>query len=238
MSRAAQFVFLPHAGGSAADLALFARLICPAAQRHLVELPGRGRRRREALLDEPAAALRDLAAQVTLRLAGGAAPAVFVGHSFGSYLAWLLARWARSRGRAVFVIALSNAPPHLRRDFSAGDEGLLGFVDTVGGVPGTLRGDAVLMERFLGVLRADLAIADGLPKALAAWRDDIPLITAMGERDPVVRDGRRWGEITAGAHSHLVVPGGHFLVQDAPETLAAAIRSSAVFGDWLDGVDT
>jgi surfactin synthase thioesterase subunit len=252
MTSEPQYVFVPHAGGSASDLLDIAKLLCPADQRHLMELPGRGRRRRDPLVYDADAAIDDLEAQLAARFAKAQVspdvPVLFFGHSFGGYLAWILAgrHQRRNPGSAVLVVALSNEPPHMRRNFhsalssdvseQASTSQLLHFITELGGVPDSIRDTPELLERFYPLLIADLSVADSLPRALDQLRDTLPLVLAHGKDDPITENWAAWADLTTGPHVRLVLPGGHFVVFDSSSALAQAIRSSELYHDWIGAV--
>ncbi|MEM9523597.1 MAG: alpha/beta fold hydrolase [Pseudomonadota bacterium] len=249
-SRRLHHVFLPHAGGAGADLLGIAKTLCEAPNRHLLELPGRGRRRREPLVHDCAIALDDLDARLKARFAAtdltGNTPVLFLGHSFGAYMAWMLARRhsARHPFAPVVVVALSNRPLHIRRRFhvphgvsrardAALFSELVAFVETLGNIPEVIRATPNLFERFMAVLAADLAVADGLPWDLAALQAPLPLITGHGETDPVCQiDQDRWAQLGTGPHFHFTLPGGHFLPMDSTAALARILTGSDIYRRW------
>src|SRR5262245_9466652 len=110
-SAAATVVYcLPCAGAAASIYRAWRESAPPRLEIVPVELPGRGRRFREAAFTEVAPLLAELAPQIE-RDAGERPTAVF-GHSMGAVIAFELARALGPRVRRLFVSG--SSAPHLR----------------------------------------------------------------------------------------------------------------------------
>ncbi|MBQ4796782.1 alpha/beta fold hydrolase, partial [Pectobacterium versatile] len=83
-------VLFHHAGGNASSMQAIARRFSSAFSTMLMEMPGRGRRRQEALMYDVGAIVDDFAARIPEQ-----GRLILVGHSLGAYIAYLLARHCR-----------------------------------------------------------------------------------------------------------------------------------------------
>ncbi|RJQ77856.1 thioesterase II family protein [Amycolatopsis panacis] len=221
----------PHAGASAvvyngwreyADAGLS---ICP------VQPPGRAERGRETLHRDAEALADDVVAGLGDEFTGNYA---LFGHSVGALVAYLVARRLAERGRDLprHLFVSGRAAPQLpdrRRQLRALPVAeLTAELRALGGLPEALLRDRSLLEMFLPLLRADLALnetywhrpADPLPFGLTVFG---------GHGDPRADhlELAAWQDLAE--DSELVTyPGGHFyLDRRAPELLAVVRRRLA-----------
>lgn len=218
---------IPHAGGSGQYFAKFGGFFPQNIVVRPLELPGRGRRCREPLLESLNALGRDVFAQVAPTAQTGAY-ALF-GHSMGALLAFLCAQEARRQGLppplALFVSA-SGAPgcrtsslPRPPHDLSP-DE-LWEHVMTMGGTPQCIAESAELRRYLAPVLYADFcAVNDWRPEALPPLTT--PVRVFRGAQDHLTEaEARLWERQTSAGCRVQTFSGGHFYVQDHWADLAA-----------------
>lgn len=218
---------IPHAGGSAQYFSKFVDFFPPDVAVRPLELPGRGRRCREPLLDDLEALSRDIFAQVAPTARTG--PYALFGHSMGALLAFLCAHAAREQGLpqplALFVSA-SRAPggtktalPRPPRQLSP--EELWDLVMTMGGTPRCIAESPEFRRYLTPVLYADFCAVD-------TWRPEAfprlatPVRVFLGAQDRVTEDeARQWAGLTSAPCRIQAFSGGHFYVQDHWADLAA-----------------
>ncbi|GAA1141426.1 surfactin synthase thioesterase subunit [Kitasatospora gansuensis] len=204
---------LPPAGASAG---VFKDWIEPLSalgvQPVAVELPGRGTRLGEPLVDSVPALVDRLVAEHTP--AQGERWAV-VGHSMGALLGAAWAARAHALGRAAQLLLVSaSAPPWLHStaaELVGTDDELWQRVADLGGLPPALRAHPAARLLFGRVLRADVTAA---ARYRPAGPEPVgcPVLAVRGADDPLVTAGllSGWAGLTDRAFEELTLPGGHF----------------------------
>lgn len=220
---------LPNAGASAAAYAGWRRTAPEGLRIAPLELPGRGARGGEALLEDFDTLCDDVQRALQAQRAGE--PYALFGHSMGALLAFELAHRLEHAGdppRALFV-AGSPAPALRDPDRFAGpfdDAALLAQMRALGGTPQILLDHPEMMALALPVLRADFRACSRYTR-----RERPPLtmpVHAFGGRaDAAVGESiAGWADETVGATSLTWYDGGHFFVQDAAPHMLARIAGA------------
>lgn len=220
---------LPHAGASAAVYSGWSAPLRGVVDVAGVELPGRGRRRREPPVTTMAALLSAVGGEVDA-IARSGRPYLLYGHSLGSLVACALAHVLEAAGRGPTVLVVSGrngpsrpteAPPVHRRP----DDELVALLRLLGGTPPAFVDDPDLRRLVLAPLRADLTVAETYAHDPPS-RLRCPILSLQGEHDPVVsRDGvAAWAAETEGPCETVWCPGGHFFLQE-PGAVAVTLRS-------------
>lgn len=225
MSDRLTLLVFPHAGGSAAAYRdLIHRLQC-AFDVHCVELPGHGRLRLQPFLtDMPAIA--DYALYRTREIARGQR-VVFLGHSMGAWIAYLVAERLRDAPpRRLFLSAAR--PPHMgihRKLLHPDHDVFMRDVQRLGGVPAALAADREVMELFLPALRADLAALEPFRPAPPRLPIDVPIsVLRAADDDITFEDAQAWKATTTASCDVHTLPGGHFYLTEQPDLLCAVVR--------------
>ena len=238
-ARARLFCF-GHAGGSAAVFRKWADLLPADVEMLAVQLPGRGGRLSEPVVDSIPALVERLLPALEPHLDR---PYALFGHSMGAVLASEVARrlddGTGAGPRHLFVSG--RRPAHV-----ASGESLLHalsdaqFVVEInrryGGIPHEVAQHRDLLELLLPSLRADIKALETFAPAPGRRALAYPLTAFGGATDPLVpRDHLdAWRDVTAGAFRVRVFDGGHFyldaqardLVADLGTTLVAALANS------------
>jgi len=203
-----------------------------------IQLPGRGWRVREA----PAADLDRIAEDATTAVEElGDLPLVLFGHSFGAWLALLVARRLEAAGRSPVALVASGrrAPSHARRDAPMRHLDDDGFVEEIqrryGAINEEIVADRDLLRLLLPALRADVAALEGY-EHVGTPRVDCPLVAVGGSRDPVVpvAELSSWSAETNGPFDVRTFQGGHFYLQDDPGPLLRWLRNE-IGTNWVVG---
>ena len=186
-----------------------------------MELPGRGRRFREAAFTEMAPLLGALAPEIARD--AGTRPIALFGHSMGAVIAFELARSLGSRVRRLFVSG--SSAPHLRivKERSAlPDEELKRELAELGGTPREILEDAEMMALLMPMLRADFALVENYR---GPGNDPLPcpLTVFAGTHDAYVdmEAARAWKPYGARGYRFVAVEGHHFYLDEARDRLLA-----------------
>ncbi|MER6911881.1 alpha/beta fold hydrolase [Streptomyces sp. NPDC000594] len=217
-------VCCPYAGAAPTAFLPLARALAdqgpwPGLRVLAAQLPGRGRRIREA----PARSLDALAGPLAGALAAEEGPLVLYGHSMGALLAYAVARTVRP---AHLVVSGSRPPGvrgagepwHLRSD----EELVAGMVRL--GASAAPFDDPGIRALALPVLRADL-------RATELWDPEpgpplaSPVTAVAGARDAEAPPGAvsGWSRLTGGAYRQEELDGGHFLLEECLPELAGVL---------------
>ena len=205
---------VPYAGGSATIFRPWQSLLPEDVELRAVQLPARQDRLKEPgirsvdeLVDRLTAAIEALPP----------APLVLYGHSFGTLVAFELARRLLARRLAVRALAVGarRAPQLARREapiFGLGDRAFLDALHRRYGISRSIIDNAELIGLALPSLRADFEALETYvhrPEPL-----DVPVVGLHGRQDASVdrAEAAAWAEVTSGVFSFVEVDGGHYFV--------------------------
>lgn len=213
-----RLVCFPYAGGGASAFRTWPDSLPGHVEVLAIELPGRESRFKERPFDE----LDPLLAAVTDAVAGELSSrfAIF-GHSMGALLGFAFAHALRRRARREPVhlfVSGRRAPqlPDLLPMHQLSKRDLLDRLRLLGGVPDAVLRESALMEIFLPILRADIAVSEGKTMAPEAPLG-CPITALGGVTDPraSMDELRAWSSQTTAAFECEMFPGGHFFIQSA-----------------------
>ena len=226
----ARVVMFGFAGASIMSLQSLARAFPPELEIWGVEYPGRGMRWQQALPHDLDNLLRQMRQDVESL---SEVPLIFMGYSMGAHVAYRLALQCPHLASALVVLS-ARAPHSAAADWyqrPLSDAELIGLLVALGGMPTEVLASPTLMEYFLPIMRADLALCAEMSRtaaASAAQALDCPLLVLQGEQDRLVPDANiaLWHRVaqrhTTQAAGHAY-PGGHFFHQGIETELAADI---------------
>ncbi|KAB1943840.1 thioesterase [Micromonospora sp. ALFpr18c] len=228
-AEATTLLCLHHAGGNAAMFREWPRLLPPSIDPIAVQLPGRANRIDEPpfhAMDELVDGLVDAVEPLLDR------PVAVFGASMGARVGWQLAHALRERElpmlRALYVSA-SSAPSLDRevRGWDGPDEGLVQYMQRLGGTPAQFLDDPELLAGIVATLRADLTVLSThtyQPDVLL----DIPITAFAGvdDEESTPQQIEPWGKETTGPFVMNVIEGGHFL-----DTFAMRLVTDAISED-------
>ncbi|MBS1198356.1 MAG: Thioesterase [Proteobacteria bacterium] len=207
----------PYAGGNAWSYRPLAACCPPALTVTGIELPGRGRRSREALCTSLEALADDCFAQLRPALVTGRY-ALF-GHSMGALLAYLCTLRIRQAGLPLpeALILCGQAAPGLRqkttRHLLPRSE-FIQMLHTLGGCPPKILQDDDLLDYFEPILRADF-------QAIETWQPNqqeealpVSMLVLRGtDEDLPIENAMAWSRLTTGSFECRSLDGDHFFIQ-------------------------
>lgn len=239
------FVF-HHAGGSGSSYFRWSELLPEYFELVVSEMPGRGVRHREPLVDELSVLLPEMA-QAILPLLDR--PAIFFGHSLGALTAFELHRFLFTKHKnsvaAVRGLGLSSFLPPTSENLSARisishlpDAEFVRALENYAPLPSELRFDAAAQGFFLPVIRNDIRLIENYRPPSAGFDDGrtysrtegvggkARALIFAGQDDTAVSIDklRQWADLVAMEGDVRVFPGGHFHVFQ---------RAGAIIGELL-----
>ncbi|NBF05661.1 alpha/beta fold hydrolase [Pseudomonas sp. Fl5BN2] len=219
---------LPYAGGSAAIFRDWPARFSSDIDVLPLNLPGRGRRMREALLYD----LNEIADQVVEAIAPLLEkPCVLFGHSMGACVAFEVARGLRASGlpEPACLIVSGHGAPHLpvRRSLlhRLPDEEFIDEVMRLNGTPPEILKHPEVVDLILPILRADFEAAESYsmtPQPPLTCR----IVALGGDDDPGMDNNAvaSWGIHTTSSFYYQMLPGDHFFLHGSAEQMFALIN--------------
>lgn len=225
---ALRLVCFPYAGGSATVFRTWPDALPPEVEVLAIALPGRDARAREPLVDRLTPLVASLADAIGPELR---APFAIFGHSLGAMVGLGFARelQRRSLARPVHFFASGRRAPQLAERMplhGLSDPDLLAELRRLGGTPDAVFDVPELIDYFLPIVRADIAVSE-----TETIGTDAPLscpITAMGgvgDARVSVDELDAWRAQTTGPFEREMYPGGHFFLHgDRDRVLGSVSR--------------
>ena len=226
MEASVSLLCLPCAGASATMYLRWRRLLPRWIRIVPLELPGRGSRLAEPLVEDFDALVAQICAEQAEALRGDFA---IFGHSMGALLAYGVTRRLRSMGRALPLALLasgSSAPSQRDADRFAGktdDASLIADLRKQGGTPEEVFTSAELMRITLDVLGADYRVCEGFRYPGKAPLP-MPVHVFAGREDEI--DAARihaWSAEAGGVFTLDWFDGGHFFIRQHETAFLAAL---------------
>lgn len=222
-----QLFLLHFAGGNRYSFQFLIPLL-PDFEVIPLELPGRGRRMNEPLLNEFDAAATDLYNQIISYLTSS--PFLIYGHSMGASLALRVTNMLEKAGKHPKCIIVSgNAGPGQRHPdkkirYLLNRQEFLKELEQLGGLPQELIENEELFGIFEPVLRADFQITER-NELLKEPAIQTPLYAVMGNMEENVTEINNWSRFTNGSFSAEVLEGDHFFIHRHPQRIAGIINT-------------
>jgi len=228
-----RLICFPYAGAGAAAYRLWPKGLPAWVEICAVQLPGRGWRMREAPftdLDDAVATSTDAVAELADR------PLALFGHSFGSWVAFGVARRLAAAATPPIALFVSgrNAPafgattPDLRE--LPDDRFVEQIIQSYGGIPDEILAEPDLLELLLPALRADVRALE-----TSTYRSadplDCPIFAFAGDQDRTLdpEGMAAWGAETTRKFRLRTLPGGHFFIDTATARLLQLIGDELAF---------
>jgi external thioesterase TEII len=194
-----------------------------------LELPGRGRRMNEALLDSKQDAVSDYVRQI--KSARTAQPFVIYGHSMGASLGLEVAAELAQAGDAPLAMIVSgNAGPGMgekKERYLLPDSEFKTELRELGGAPEEVLENEELFSFFAPILRADFQILE--TGALVRPEEtllNVPITALMGAKEETSVDIENWKRFSSASVRTQVLEGNHFFIYDHPSAIVEAIKNA------------
>jgi medium-chain acyl-[acyl-carrier-protein] hydrolase len=219
----------PYAGGGPHTFSNWRTAFPPWVGVYSVQLPGRGRRLAEPLLDRLELLVAPIAAAIR---AMDDRPYVLFGHSMGALLAFETARALRTMGFAEparLIVSAYGAPPiPLQRPaiHQLSHDAFVSHIRGMGGTPADVFRHPELLDLIVPILRADFAAIENYVYRLAA-KFRAPITAFAGKCDSFVPldSIRAWCEQTDTAFDLRVFEGDHFFLHGAERDLLRSMTT-------------
>ncbi|KNC66759.1 thioesterase II family protein [Pseudoalteromonas ardens] len=206
----------PFAGGGVSAFHDWKGWMPPQTELVVMELPGRGRRFNEALMDDMSEIVTSMANEF---LHYTDVPYVFFGHSLGALIATELLQTLSERGLPMphlFISSGMRAPQFRARQtlHTLEEDAFIEALKHYNGTPHELLNNPELMALFLPVLRADFSLSENhIYRATPPF--DFPLHLVGGNEDSSVtrEELNGWQALSSHEIRETWFPGDHFYLQ-------------------------
>ncbi|MBS0636169.1 MAG: thioesterase [Verrucomicrobia bacterium] len=215
---------IPYAGATAAYYRAWIPYISSDIELVGVEIPGRA-----YLKDLPATSMSDLIStilpQIELLVDR---PFVLYGHSYGSCIAYELAKHLHPKALFVSSRRAPHIPSPLPPASPLPDNEFLDVMQNLyNAIPASVLKDKELLNMLLPTFKEDIRInetyvASPLPLL------ETPIFALYGKDDKTVssQDMQAWQEVTKGTFTYLPFEGGHFFIDQAKAKVIRMIEDS------------
>lgn len=226
-----QLICLPYAGAGAAVYRGWQALLPHWIELITPELPGRGLRQAEPVVQDWSKLIDIVMASVRPRLR---APLALFGHSMGALVAIELAHALRASGAPLplWVGASGCVAPQRRKlDLSwrdCPDETLVAELRSLGGTPPEVLGSPDLLDLVLPTVRADFHLC-GCYRPVRRPPLDCRLLVLGGVRDPISLPHDNlsaWSQETTGPCRVELIDGDHFFIHENEASVVDLVISS------------
>lgn len=238
-----RLIVFPFAGGAANDFHFLKKAFSENVEVILYELPGRGRRYREPLLE-----CWDAVATDALLAFGHLVdrPTVFYGHSFGALVAFEVTKRLANRGLNLprQVIVGSSQPPNTRSVacdlIKLSDEELFLKLIEFDSILDEFAGNAEIRDFILPKIRADLKLSQYYELSNVG-KLHCGITVLFGASDKMIdqRSMALWTNLTGKGARIVEMKGGHMFQREFPSSLISAIRGELdrLDASLLEGVE-
>ncbi|AOM78763.1 thioesterase II family protein [Pedobacter steynii] len=193
-----------------------------------IELPGRGNRIRERILQDFSAAARDLYLQIVSKLKSP--NFLLYGHSMGALLVLRIASLLELDGYIPQAIVVSgNAGPGISSSkirHLLPDEQFKNELKILGGMPDEVLDNKELYEFVEPIIRADFKIAETSQRKEVLTPVNSPIYALMGDAESKVDKIENWKTYTLSTFKYEVLEGGHFFIYDNAMALSGVIKAA------------
>jgi len=191
-----------------------------------LELPGRGMRMTEPLIQNFEQAAQDIYKQVKKNL--GTEPFFFYGHSLGTYIILRVTQMLESENlHPKCLILTGNAGPgtdHRKDRHLLEKEDFKNELRKLGGFPEELMENEEMLAFFEPVLRSDFQIVSDCDLQ-GSTKVQAPIYAMMGSEESLSPQLDNWGNYTEGRFEHEILKGDHFFIHKHPQKLGSVIKS-------------
>jgi len=222
---------LPYAGGSTAIYSNWKRLLNKKIELKPIELPGRGRKHSEPLIDTINTNSDIVINEIQNELLDS--PYVLFGHSMGAEIVFRMLHIIKEKKlpEPEHLFFSGRKPPHLRtekkyKDLS--DEELIELLKEYGGTSDEFYEDPEVMSMFMPIIRNDFQMVDLQPIESGTIEPfNINFTILIGEDEDIsIEEAEEWSLYTTKSCNIHKISGGHFFIDDAKDEVINKINET------------
>lgn len=219
-----------HAGGDKYAFRNIEPLLLPKIECVAIEIPGRGDRFGEPLIDNIKEVVEDVFNQIKNNLQQ---PYAFVGLSMGALVAYLLTIKIKTEKlpQPHHLFLVSRRCPYSYSDYQkiahlSSDEFWEGIM-AYGGCPQAIIDHPELKEIFEPILRADFQLLESYSPDINPEKIEVKATVLYGEKDRISHEqALSWNKLFELEAEVISFDGGHFFMLEEPELAINIIKST------------
>jgi surfactin synthase thioesterase subunit len=222
-------ICLPYAGGSVSSLCTYLNSLNENINLCLIELPGRGKRMNEKLLDNIDMLLENIFENIKQIIDSGEMYAI-MGYSMGSILAYELYYMIKAASLQLpkHIFFCAGRTPDAYDDFKKAkldDEAIIEGIDALGGLSKDILSNKKIKGKFVPVIRADYKVIQSYFFTEGRQLIECNISAICGEDDDQsISTIYRWQEFAAKKTDCIVIKGGHFFIKTYKDVLCEHIN--------------
>ncbi|MEI2467366.1 thioesterase II family protein [Niallia taxi] len=222
---------IPFAGGSAVVYSKWKKNTDSFIQIHEVELPGRGRRMNEPLIDNMKAMVEDIFYSIKNNLTE---PYALFGHSMGGLLTYELCHKIQQEGypAPVHVFVSGRKAPQLKARkkviHNLSNEEFISEIIKYNGTDKMIFENKELAEIFLPILRADFKLIETYEffTPLQLLNSNISVFHGIDDKAVNFDELSLWSQVTKKEIEIQNFPGGHFFINEYTEQVVGKVNET------------
>lgn len=232
-----KIIAIPFAGGNKYSFSEIQKHIVQDFEWITLELPGRGSRFSEPLLDRLTDMVNDLYKNIQIHISRG--DYILCGHSMGTLLGYELVKKMIKNNlklpRCLFFTG-RGAPAYsslINKKSILPQNSFWEEITKIGGMPKDILDQSDLLEVYYPILKNDFKAVENYVYTKTETPFSIPIHILMGEDEigeeeeqTSVHDMKAWANETNAPCSFEVVPGNHFFVLDEAKMIAQKIMNA------------
>jgi len=228
---------LPYAGGSSSIFYSWKKILSPEIEPIPIELPGRGKRSTEPLIEDYNLLINDLLDFIDKNTRYGEEFQLF-GHSMGGLLAYSIAKYVEKKQFSKYTINhlyLSGArPPNvLLKDSypisSLPNKEFISKLTELGGMDEEILNCQELMDYLLPSIRADFLVLETFNDVNNDYKVKCSTTLINGITDSsVIFHEKKWGHYLQNIENIKHLEGGHFFINDYPTLICNLIMNNQI----------
>ena len=232
-----KIIAIPFAGGNKYSFNEIQKHIVQDFEWITLELPGRGSRFDEPLLDKVSDMVNDLYRNIQIHISGG--DYILCGHSMGTLLGYeLVKKMIRNNLKLPTCLFFTGrgAPEYsrlLNKKSILPQESFWKEITKIGGMPKGILDQRDLLDVYYPILKNDFKAVENYIYTKSKIPFSIPIHIVMGEDElgegeekTSIHDMKAWANETDATCSFEVVPGNHFFVLDEAKMIAQKIMNA------------
>ncbi len=221
-----QIFFLHYAGGNSFSYNFLSDFL-KQYEVHQLELPGRGKRIKEELLNCRKSAIADFTQQI-LRQRNGSKFMIY-GHSMGAALGLDVVQQLEERGvfPELLMVSGSDGPGvgENKQRYLMDKKEFLEELRIIGGMPADFFEHDDLVDFYLPILKADFRICEA-PADRFQGTIHTPIIALMGHLETDKEYINNWRQYTKASFDSTIFAGNHFFIYEYQDLLSNLIVRS------------
>lgn len=221
---------IPYAGGSAAVYSRWKKLVNPLIELKQVELPGRGSRMNESLIDNIPDIVRNIFKEIKDQIKP---PYALFGHSMGALITYELCKKIKQEGypSPVHIFFSGKQGPQIKLKglncYNLPEDEFIKHILNYNGTNEAVFKNKELASLFIPILRADFKMVETykFDRTDDYLECDVSVFSGTDDRAVSWEDLSGWQEVTKSNCRFYPFKGGHFFINEHTEEVVDQINN-------------